>query len=335
MNGMTPMSLGRDKLAWSQEIWNRIDQAVHDEAQRTKIAAQFLPLYPVGPDTTTVPTDAVDPLTSPVLSVNEADTTRLLEIWADFALTKQQYEDEERLMTAVTLAINAANKVSRAEDLLILQGRKGFDDPLFQSQVVNLRGSRRVAVGAGTQLFPPFDIIGLLPADADQTISVDPTSTPDPVHPAQNRYGENTFEAVSRGYSLLQKTHYGRQALVLPTSIYADTYAPLATTLIMPADRIKGLVDDRFYGTSSLPDKFDEKADPPLTPEGVQVALDGNTMDLVVGMDTTTAFMQVDIDGLYRFRVFERFTLRLKDRKAVVELDFLPTQSKTTAKKPT
>jgi uncharacterized linocin/CFP29 family protein len=122
MNGANQKNLGRDELAWRQEIWNRIDQAVHDEAKRTKIAAQFLPLFPVGPDTTTVPSDAVEQLTSsvepvtrPVLSVNEVVVTPLLEIWVDFALTKQQYEDEEHLMTAVNLAVNATNKLSRAK----------------------------------------------------------------------------------------------------------------------------------------------------------------------------------------------------------------------------
>src|SRR5262249_45041906 len=125
-NAMNYMNLGREKLGWSQEIWGRIDRAVHDEVQRTKIAAKFLPLYTVAPDATTVPTDGIDSQTSPLLTVDEADVTRLLELSVEFALTKQQYEDEEHLMTAVTSAINAANKISRAEDLLIFQGREGF-----------------------------------------------------------------------------------------------------------------------------------------------------------------------------------------------------------------
>ena len=83
---------------------------------------------------------------------------------------------------------------------------------------------------------------------------------------------------------------------------YADTYAPLATTLIMPADRIKPLVTAGFYGTGTVP---------PLT--GLLVSLGGNTMDLVVGMDVTTSFLQEDPDGLYRLRVWERFALRRKD----------------------
>ena len=49
-------NLGRDKLPWSQEIWDHIDRAVHDECQRTKIARRFIPLYgPVSPSALTVP----------------------------------------------------------------------------------------------------------------------------------------------------------------------------------------------------------------------------------------------------------------------------------------
>ena len=46
-------------------------------------------------------------------------------------------------------------------------------------------------------------------------------------------------------------------------------------------------------------------------------------MDLVVGMDATAAFMQVDDQGLYRFRVVERFALRPKDGTAIVDLAFV------------
>jgi hypothetical protein len=39
-------------------------------------------------------------------------------------------------------------------------------------------------------------------------------------------------------------------------------------------------------------------------------------------MDATTAFMQEDPEGRYRFRVYERFALRLKDKTAVIRLEF-------------
>jgi uncharacterized linocin/CFP29 family protein len=140
---MATNNLGRDKLDWSPDIWTPIDQAVHDEAKRTKVAAQFLPLYPTEMDMMTVQSDAVNAQTVPLLTVNEEAVTPLIEIWTEFALTKQQYEKEEHLMTAVTLAINAVNKLSRAEDLLLFQGSVGIEDDLFQSQTVNLRGASR------------------------------------------------------------------------------------------------------------------------------------------------------------------------------------------------
>lgn len=284
-------NLGRENISWSQQLWNRIDQAVNAEALRTKVAAKFLPLYGPLAEATTVPADTVDPQT---LTVEEGSVTPLIEIWAEFALTKQQVDGEELLSTAVTLATRATNLLSQAEDLLIFQGDKAIkENPLFTENKIHHRTGP-----AG---------IGLLNAPAnDQIIVVEP------VDQIQKRYGENTFGAVAEGYSRLQnKGHYGPYALVLQTDIYADTYAPLRTTLIMPADRIKPLMTAGFHGTGTLP---------PL--RGLITSIGGNTMDLVVGTFPTTEFMLVDNEGLYRFRVFERFALRLKDKTSIIRLEF-------------
>ncbi|MGH8604024.1 MAG: encapsulin [Gammaproteobacteria bacterium] len=70
----TNMNLGREKLPWSQEIWDRIDQAVHAECQRTKIGRRVLPLYgPVSPGEVTVPSDTIV-RDGETLVVNEAAT---------------------------------------------------------------------------------------------------------------------------------------------------------------------------------------------------------------------------------------------------------------------
>jgi hypothetical protein len=42
---------------------------------------------------------------------------------------------------------------------------------------------------------------------------------------------------------------------------------------------------------------------------------------------------QDPVRGDYVFKVYERFALRLKDRKAVVELDFVPKKATGPAKK--
>jgi uncharacterized linocin/CFP29 family protein len=130
--------------------------------------------------------------------------------------------------------------------------------------------------------------------------------------PDAGRYGEESFAAVERAYADLQERgHYGPYSLVFPTRPYADAHAPLATTLIMPADRIKPLVDGRFFGTGTVPERL-----------GVMQSTGGNTVDLVVGRDAVTAFVQEDTEGLYRFRVFERLALRDKDPTGRVVLKF-------------
>jgi uncharacterized linocin/CFP29 family protein len=289
-------NLGRDKVDWPQDVWTLIDQAVHDEAKQTKVAAQFLPIRPY-PGAMTVPADTVDQQS---MTVDQSAVTPLVEIWVEFALTAEQVAAEKDLHTAVTLATRATNLLSQGEDLLIFQGQDALNNDLFKNNKIRIRGG------------PAGD--GLLKS-AKETIPIKP------VDEASRKYGENTFAAVAKAYADLQgQGQYGPYALVLPTAAYADTYAPLKDTLVTPADRIKPLMTAGLYGTGTLPGSNGAKPDASL--EGVLVSLGGNTMDLVVGMDATTAFMQVDDQGLYRFRVFERFALRPKDRTAIVDLEF-------------
>jgi uncharacterized linocin/CFP29 family protein len=84
------MNLGRQKLGWSQDIWSRIDQTVHDEYQRIKVAAKFIPMYgPILPGEMIVQFDRGE-IHGQALSVNETAITPIVEIVADFKLTLQQ-----------------------------------------------------------------------------------------------------------------------------------------------------------------------------------------------------------------------------------------------------
>jgi uncharacterized linocin/CFP29 family protein len=311
------MNPGQERLSWSQPIWDRINKAVHDETQRIRVASKFLPLHgPVEAGTLTVPSDTIIIAAPQPLMVEEALTEPLIEIWVELMLTAQQVarERDGDLMTAMTLATRATNLLSQAEDALLLLGQVAITgrraggpggqppiqpNPLFANNQVRWRSGP-----AGS---------GLLGWDlpVNQVVDV-PIANPGP----PIRYGENTFTAVEDAYARLQGNgHYGPYALVLPTRAYADAHAPLVNTLIMPADRIKPLVTKgeltHFYGTGTLPEH-----------SGVMVSLGGNSMDLVVGMDAMTAFMQDDTEGRCRFRVFERFVLRLKDNTAVIRLNF-------------
>lgn len=346
----------RNQIPWDEEIWNRIDRAVHDECKRTKIAAKFLPIHvPPSPNQLTIPSDTVivgNQKEDSKLSIDEVAITPLLELVVEFKLTVQQVEREAELGTAVTLATRAANLISQGEDIAIFQGNSAVGTspgnslvaphPLFaQGQVSVKSGS------AGPGLLNAPDAQGSNPEI--QVVNV-PTINPGEQPP---RWGENTFGAVSDSYSRLQsgeglaQAHYGPYVCVLNFQPYADSYAPLPTTLIIPADRIKPLVTSmyydqamhggqgmhqaqkdmqygrdmnymyyqghypQYYGTGTLP-KF----------RGMFLSLGGNTMDLVVGMDAKTEYTNQDRDGNYCFRVYERFALRLKDSTSVIRLEF-------------
>jgi len=292
-NGSMVMA-NRDQVkAWANtDIWQDIDKAVDDENQ-LKVAARFLSPYQLLGATSAL-RGIVNENKSPILSIQQSDTMPLIELMVQFALTGAQVNDEAQSQMGVTLAHRAGALEALAEDLVIFQGDTGLDDPVFQ--IVQTDGSD---AGKGLVNAPP----------EDQVIPVFPVEV-DPVDPNQNRYGENTFGAVARAFALLQKTHYGRCALILHTNVYADTYAALLGTLAVPAERIKGLVSDHYYVSSALP---------PFT--GLAVAIDGDTMDLVIGQDPLTEFTQVN-NSQWTFRLYERIGLRLKDPTAIVRLEF-------------
>ena len=66
-----------------------------------------------------------------------------------------------------------------------------------------------------------------------------------------------------------------------------------------------------FYGTGTLP-----------ASTGLLVSVGGGPVDLVLGSDPEVEFMQIDAEGMYRFRTLERFALRVKDATAVMRLEF-------------
>jgi len=224
----------------------------------------------------------------------------LIEMDVQFSLTNAQVNDEAQSQLGVTLAHRAGALLALAEDLVIFQGDTGLSDPANESvfQFVHTDGS-----DAGTGL-----VFAVPKGPNDQVIPVFPVEVFE--DRTQNRYGENTFAAVADAFARLQKTHYGRCAVVLHTNVYADTYAALPETLAVPAERIKGLVSEYYYVSSALP-AF----------TGIVVAIDGDTMDLVVGQDPCTEFTQVN-NSQWIFRLYERIALRLKDQTAVIRLEF-------------
>jgi hypothetical protein len=249
--------------------------------------------------------------------------------------------------TGVTLATRAANILAQAEDAVIFLGATAQQGPLFSGNgpLVNFR----------TNGFPSAPDQGLL--NIPQPITGGPPATSLELQPVFSNappggpYQETTVAAVASAYAYLQSEgQYGPYALVLSTFPYADAHSPLKFTLILPSQPIRELVTAGFYESGTLPpvagapgsllppaatvDYTNPNPAPapqgpfPVKYTGVMVSLGGNTMDIVRASldgehDVAVAFEQKDVDGNYRFRVYQRFAFRLKDYTAVVRLDFV------------
>jgi uncharacterized linocin/CFP29 family protein len=324
------------KVPWPEDVWKAIHRTVHDESMRVRVAAKFLPHIRVHPKTTSVQQDQVLNLQLPgeqglTLTVDEGATIRLNEIWTEFALTTQQVHETAEAKnpghtTAVTLARRAAQYLALGQDTVIFQGNLGYSAPFF-TQNIRFRS-------------PLPQDGGLL----SQNGGVYGSAPPIPVFPlpagAQGvTFGENTFSAVTAAYAnLTAQGQPGPFALVLNTFPYADTYAAVGLgSLVITADRILPLTRAGFYGTGTMPPDLilpsgSPASIPPSAPPvgpyyGVMVSLGGETMQLVVGLHATTVFMQQDLNQLWRFRVLERFALRVVDPTAIQVLEFHDTGS--------
>jgi uncharacterized linocin/CFP29 family protein len=143
-----PHMIGRNKLPWGEDVWKRLDTAVHEEMTRARVAAKFMPTVHVPAMTLTVPSDAVVLPGSPsaaavpgAVAVDEGATTRINEYWVEFVMTPAQIEQEAAAArgqgkgasasTGITLATRAANVLALAEDLVIFQGANALQSPLF------------------------------------------------------------------------------------------------------------------------------------------------------------------------------------------------------------
>jgi hypothetical protein len=310
------MRLGREDLPWTQDVWHQIDVAIADEARRARVAARVIPqISAPGPYTTMLQTDLVlqgppqGPAVAPPQSIADWESLPVLEIWKQIALTEPQVMREEELGTARTLAIHAANLVAVAEDIAIF----GSAPPVALPLGLGFRPA-----------FPPFPWPGLLAAA--------PAAVP--VVPVTPLWGHGTFNAVADGIGILQGAapapHHGPYGVILPFALYADATvsSPLALGQPVhqpsPRERIGALAEMGIHGTGTLPPFIAGAAGAPALQigQGILISTGGNSVEIVRVAEPTLQFLQVDGTGLYHFRVFQRFALRVKDNNALVLLNF-------------
>jgi uncharacterized linocin/CFP29 family protein len=281
------------------------------------------------------------------------------------AHSNHQMTNSRRASTGVSLAMRTANILAQAEDLILFNGQNAaLNSPLFASRIVqaldpNLAANLDLGLlnidSHGDIKLPSIQVIQVHPVPPPAGGAAVAAAAGAAAGPAGGaaaaavaggipRYAENTLNAVAQGFSILQGLgHYEHYALALNTVPYADLHEALPTTLIEPVEPISHLIKAGIYGTGTLPPFSPLAANSGLPTTiagvaipgnvlytGVLVSLSGLTMDHVRGrmedhLDVMVTFNQRDASEQYRFRVVERFCLRLKDPSAVVLLLFMAT----------
>jgi uncharacterized linocin/CFP29 family protein len=284
------------QVPWTDEQWARVQQVIHEEASRARVAATFLPL--VGPlpastdfvrdeafeDAPGKGTEEVSGSANKGLGLADQTTIRLKGLQVRVYARGAQLSDPE-MTSVLALFRRAANLLARLEDAVIFNGQN----------------DKNTAPGA-----PPLgEIRGGQPSRGLFSRGEDAPYTEVKGEPA------DLVTAVSESIGKLEKNgHYGPFAVVLGQTFFTAAQTPNKDSLVLPQDRIVPFLGGGPLLRSTL-----------LGPEqGVVVALGGAPVELVVAKDASASFMQLTTDPAFVFRVYERMVLRIKQADAIIAL---------------
>ena len=304
-------------VQWTEEQWNLVQQTVRDEARKVRIAASFLPVHgPLPPDAEVAPLQEIinentadsgysarrgessepQEFSAPRqrgepekrLSVDDLQTRPLTTVSVNVYLKRAQVAQPD-LSSALIMFRRAANIIARVEDRLVFAGQTGPNP-----QPGDIKVEPHIFRVTGGDAFS-----GLVKTAKDEGSTVE-----------TDRVGEHLVKAVVEGIAKLEEFgHLAPFALVLGPDLFVTAYDPNEGSLVLPSDRIKPLLDGPLLRSSTIENT-----------EGVLVSLAGELIDLLVASDISVRLLQETLEPRYVFRVSQRFTLRIKDKNAIVAL---------------
>lgn len=287
------------QLGWTEDQWNRVCTTVTEEAQRTRVAAQILPVVgPEDPSTVAVPAYSLTytpfvprpPAQQPArfMEVSSNPNLYLTSISVLVELRGREAADPS-LSAALIMFRRAANVAARAEDALIFNGR-----------------SRAKIRRAGR--LPRIFGINSIPAPTRGLLA---STRVTPIPPPQG--GTQIADAIFQAIGALDNGGFsGPYACALDQGAFDAICTPLPT-LVLPRDRILPFLQGgSLVRASTIPPRF-------LGVRGAVIALSGSPIEIVVAADMTVNYLQTTgaSDPRCVFRVSERVALRVKERRAI------------------
>ena len=121
------MTESNSQVPWSDEQWDRVKRAIEEEANRARVAANFLPLFgPLPASADFVRREEIK--TGGQIAIDDIDTIRLVTLQVKVQLRGAQMSDPD-LTSALALFRRAANLLARLEDALIFNGQAYESQP--------------------------------------------------------------------------------------------------------------------------------------------------------------------------------------------------------------
>jgi uncharacterized linocin/CFP29 family protein len=299
------------QVPWTDEQWARVNQVIHEEAARARVAASFLPLSgPLPPDTDFVREETI-PDDRP-LRIDDRKTIQLATLLVKVRVRTAQMSDPE-MKSVLALFRRAANVLSRLEDAVIFNGLKERIQGVPHHEHDHFQPARGIKDLAdiwelhGGQVTPglwePVPVIN--PDHYWQWVRV-------------SAEGGALVQAVSDAIGRLEAHgHFGPFATVLGQQLFLIAQTPNKKSLVLPQDRIIPFLGGGPLLRSSTLDDLDGRI-------GVVVALGGSPVELVVARDLSLQFLQVTQEPSFLFRVREKIALRIKQTEAIVRLYVTP-----------
>jgi uncharacterized linocin/CFP29 family protein len=274
-------------LGWSDEQWSRASKIVQQEAQRARVAGQFLPTY-AQPDATAVavPKRVIN-YDKKRIGIDNSPTLGLTSLAVNIYLTSQEAGDPEQSAALIELR-RAANIIARLEDALILRGKKGAD----LQGVAGLPdvysatgGDNQGGLVKGSTFVPP-------------DLAADPK-------------GEEVAAKIIEAVSKLEEAGHNRPfACVLGHKLYTALHTP-TNAMILPRDRVVPFLEGPLLRSSTLSENDGQ---------GLVVALGGSPIELVVSSELHLRFLQITTEPYFVLRLSERVALRVTDWSAIAVL---------------
>jgi uncharacterized linocin/CFP29 family protein len=270
-------------LDWTEEQNSTVGDLIAEEIEKARLSHKFIPELKIDDSARSVPADVLVAGNT----VDDVSTIPLVEVALPVNLTKLQAEDAD-LSAALMLIRRAANRLARAHDAVVFSGQPAANQlpPTAPPQAVATGGAANSGLNAAGR-------------------------GPLVVTPNGGSHGEALVAQVADGLVQLETAGYiGSYVLILGQDLFTDANTPSPGSLVLPRDRLDGLLAGGPLHRSSVLGKD----------EGLLLSLGGEPMDRAVALAPRFEFLRIGAKDVRECRVFERFALRLKEPDSVLPL---------------